>query len=90
MTDDLLSDLRIALARIEERQETAARDRDTFTKAVEALATKEDVGRIEKHLSDRVAKVEATQSMIVRGALAGSAAVMGGLYAVGRKLGITT
>ena len=51
---------------------------------MDALASKEDLAS----LQGRVSKVESIQTWITRSATAGFATVIGGFYAVGKKLGL--
>jgi hypothetical protein len=79
MSDELLTDLRLALARMEERQVAEARAADHHRRNLRAqldgLATKQEVGAI----GDRVDKLEENQTWATRGIigawLAGSGVV---------------
>jgi hypothetical protein len=84
-----LTDLKVMVARIDERVKAGNEEADhrhrNLTTVIQGLASKAEHNALER----RVADVEGTQRWIVRSAVAGYTAVAGGLYAIGKKLGLS-
>lgn len=83
MSEDL-TDVRVSLARMEERQEHTLHRLRNIDQKMDAFATKQDLAATNKRVDD----VATTQNWITRSAMAGFTVVMGGFAAVGKKLGI--
>jgi hypothetical protein len=83
-----LTDLQIALARIEERQKSAveaAEHRHNNTKMIlEGLASKKDVQAID----ERVANLERNQGFVIKGIVGVVGVSIASLMGLGKKLGL--
>lgn len=85
MSGDDLTDIRVALARIEERQEAALQRFHGIDQKLDTFALRSEL----EPIGQRVDKVERTQTLILRSAMVGFSTVMGGLYALGKKIGVS-
>lgn len=91
MSEQDLTEIKVAMARVEERQETNLHNTQNISTKLDGLfskldkyATLDDLIPIDK----RVAEIEKTNSWIVRGFVAGAAMITGGIYAIGKKIGV--
>lgn len=88
-----LTDIKVALARIEERQEAsnqAAEHRHKNTKmALESVAMKMTTFATKQELNDRVEPIEKMRDRLLQGSVVGVGAVVAGLAWIGSKFGIT-
>lgn len=85
MSVDDLTEIRVTLARIEERQEAALQRFRSIDQKLDTFALRSELAP----LGDRVDRVERTQTFILRSAMVGFSTVMGGLYALGKKMGLS-
>ena len=85
MSGDDLTDIRVTLARIEERQEAALQRFHRIDQKLDTLAPRSEL----EPLGERIDRVERTQTFILRSAMVGFSTVMGGLYALGKKMGLS-
>lgn len=85
MSLDDLTDIRVTLARIEERQEAALHRFHSIDQKLDTFALRSEL----EPIGQRVDKVERTQTLILRSAMVGFSTVMGGLYALGKKIGLS-
>jgi hypothetical protein len=94
-----LTEIKIALARIEERQQASSEKAehrarnfdmklDAMSGHVEQCVTKDDLRDALDPIRTRIGAVEKTQRTITKAVIGGAAAVGGGLAVVGKKLGI--
>jgi hypothetical protein len=85
MSGDGLTDIRVTLARIEERQEAALQRFRSIDQKLDTFALRSEL----EPLGQRIDRMERTQAFILRSAMIGFSTVMGGLYALGKKLGLS-
>jgi hypothetical protein len=85
MSGDDLTDIRVTLARIEERQEAALHRFRSIDHKLDTFALRSEL----EPLEERIDRVERTQTFILRSAMIGFSTVMGGLYALGKKVGLS-
>lgn len=85
MRADDLADMRVALARIEERQEAALQRARRIEDKLDTFALRGDL----LPLQERIERVERTQTFVLRAAMVGFSTVMGGLFALGRRIGLS-
>lgn len=91
-----LTEIRVALARMEERQEAAAHRAknmdmklDGVSHKLDNCVTKDDMALVIKPLEERLTETEGHLTWLTRSGIAGGVTIIiGGLYALLRKAGL--
>jgi hypothetical protein len=86
--DDPQVKMLVLLSRIDERQETFAREQLTIKEQLASFVSESDLARVISPLQDRIKTLESTQAWLMRSVVGASIAAVTGIYAWGKqKLG---